>query len=109
MKYDQPAKCDNGTPFCIGSCEKCKSKSMRDRFDERFILTQDYEPGVLAKYHVIKDFIEQELKKEREEIVEMIEKKKWRGIACRGNEFEADLQNEAYDNIINTISKTYRL
>lgn len=51
-----------------------KPTTMRERFDERFILTQDYEPGVLAKYNVIKDFIEQELKKEREEIVEIVSK-----------------------------------
>lgn len=81
---------------------------MRERFDDTFYEEVNSFMGTTfgdseldAK---LKDFIEQELKKEREEILQMIENYLW--FARYGNDDDLNpVYERAFEEIINTIKK----
>lgn len=80
--------------------------TMRERFIKRFESTQSWADGGLVdrntKIITILDFIEQELKNEREEIVEVIEH--YLMLARYGNDDDLNpVYERAFEEIINII------
>lgn len=80
--------------------------TMRERFDEEFYSNPDTNGDLVIQWKIgdaentkntLMDFIEQEIKKEREEIVEWIEKQDW----------ECFEQTFITKDIINTIKNRY--
>lgn len=84
-------------------------KTMRERFDEQFTSVWNSKHSEFIRIpdgikSNMMDFIKQELKKEREEILQMIENYLW--FARYGNDDDLNpVYERAFEEIINTIKK----